>query len=234
MTVREMQMAFDTRIQLVSDAEIIKTKPDSFTILQFLNRAQEKYITENYLSRGSLQDNIEFIQKRSGALRYIITRAESRIDPLLELYDGGMEVTLPTDFLYYIKSYSKMTNTLADATIAEWSANRVINHDELDRVTNGVFHRPILREPCIVFEEDNIILYKDMDTELSAEDPNFYMIYLRQPKTMVLEDPDNDEVTTCELDDFIHNDIVELAVQMYIVDYKYRLGANAQAQQQGK
>ena len=227
MTVREMQMAFDTRIQLVSEAEVIKTKPDSFTILQFLNRAQEKYITENYLSRGSLQDNIEFIQRRSGALRYIISRAQQTISSSA-MPDGGLQIDLPADFLYYMKSYSKITNTLAEVTSFTWSPNRVINHNELDRVTNGVFNIPILREPCIVFEEETAILYIDKDTALeSGGTDNYYMIYLRQPKTMVLSSPGSGEVTTCELDDFVHNDIVELAVQMYIIDYKYRLGASS-------
>jgi len=225
MTVREMQMAFDTRIQLVSEAEVIKTKPDSFTILQFLNRAQEKYITENYLSRGSMQDNIEFIQRRSGALRNIISRADQTASTS-PLNDGGRTVNLPADFLYYMKSYSYITNTLADVTVPKWSPNRVINHNELDRVTNGVYHTPILREPCVIFEENDIVLYVDKDTTLAPGD-NFYMIYLRQPKSMVLENPDSNETIVCELDDFAHNDIVELAVQMYIVDYKYRLGASS-------
>ena len=247
MTVREMQMAFDTRIQLVSEAEVIKTKPDSFTILQFLNRAQEKYVTENYLSKGSFQENIQFIQRRSDVLRNLIKRTPvSGVGSLVlidngagNLPDGGIPVTLPDDYLYYIKSFSKIENVLARTADFEWSPSRVVNHDELDRITNGAFHRPILREPCIIFEENNnAIYYKDIDTTLFTGTvdvtPNFYMIYLRQPKELVLTVPSGstDYITDeCELDDFVHNDVVELAVQMYIVDYKYRLGSSGQPQQ---
>ena len=71
MTVREMQIAFDMHIQLVSQDLEIDQKPDSYTVIYFLNRAQEKYIKENYLNKGQIQDNIEFLQKRSDTLRNI-------------------------------------------------------------------------------------------------------------------------------------------------------------------
>jgi len=227
MTVREMQMAFDTRIQLVSEREEVMEKPDSYTILQFLNRAQEKYINDNFLSEGTLKENIEFIQKRSDILRNIIkrhTNVESLIPMSSTEVDGGIEMELPSDYLYYLKSFSYATNSLAGISTKTWTPNRVVNHSELDMITNGVFNTPILRKPCVVFEEDDkAILYKDRDTEVY----NLNYIYLRKPYEMSLEAtaPNTPAGLTnvCDLDSYTHLDIVELAVSMYIKDYKYKL-----------
>ena len=98
---------------------------------------------------------------------------------------------------------------------------RTINHNELDLITNGVFNTPVLRKPCIVFEDDSkAILYADSDTEIF----NTSFVYLRKPLEMTLETPVVDVTTNeCELDNYTHQDIVELAVDMYIREYKYLL-----------
>jgi hypothetical protein len=227
MTVREMQMAFDTRIQLVSAREALQEKPDSYTILQFLNRSQERYINDNFLSKGTLQENIEYIQKRSDVLRNLIKRVTNTESPTAIVpteVDGGIEMDLPADYLYYIKSFSYATNTLAGVTDKTWTPNRVINHGELDMITNGVFNSPILRKPCIVFEEgEKAILYTDNDTEVF----NLNYVYLRKPATLVLGTPGADETNTSELDSYSHLEIVELAVDMYVREYKYLMATQS-------
>jgi len=218
-----MQIAFDMHIQLVSKELEISDKPDSYTILYFLNRAQENYIKENYLSNGQIQDNIEFIQKRSDTLRNLITRYTGTESPTALTsteVDGGIELDLPDDYLYYIKSFSFATNTLIGATTKVWTPNRVVSHEEIDRITNGLFNKPILRKPCVVFEDnEKVILYKDMDTDIF----NYSYIYLRKPLDLSIETPIPTETTNeCELDPYTHQDIVELAVKMFIEDYKFK------------
>lgn len=224
MTVRQMQIAFDMHIQLVMQELEIDQKPDSYTVLYFLNRAQENYIKEFFLSKGQIEDNIEFIQKRSDTLRNIISRYTGTESPTALTStepDGGIELSLPTDYLYYIKSYSYATNALSSPVTKTWTPNRIINHSELDKVTNGLNNTPILRKPCVVFEEDEkIFLYKDVDTDIF----NISYIYLRKPLQLTIETPVVDQSTnTCELDNSTHQDIVELAVKMFVEDYKFKL-----------
>ena len=227
MTVREMQMAFDILVQSISQTMEISEKPDSYTILYFLNQSTLKYIKDNFLSRGQMLDNIEYIQKRSDILRNLIKR-ETNVESLTALtateVDGGIQLELPEDYLYYLKSFSYATNTLAGVATKTWTPNRVVNHDELDKITNGVFNTPILRKPCVIFEEnDNVILYKDVDTSIY----NINYVYLRKPYTMSLEATASNTpvgyTNECDLDSSTHMDIVEMAVQMYIADYKYKL-----------
>lgn len=223
MTVREMQMSFDDKIQLVSREHEIKEKPDYYTIMLFLNRSQEKYIVDNFLSKAQVQTNIELIQKRSDILRNIIKRFEGTDTGALTAteVDGGIELALPTDYLYYIKSFSSIESTLSSAASGKlWTPNRVINHDELDKIAANAYNSPLLRKPCVLFEEDDkLILYKDALTSVY----NISYVYLRDPKTLTILSPGATETNTCELDASTHNEIVELAVQMFIEDYKYKL-----------
>ena len=227
MTVREMQMAFDILIQSMSQTMEVEEKPDSYTIVYFLNLAQLKYIKDNFLSKGQMLDNIEYVQKRSDILRNLIRRfsGTASVTALAATeVDGGIALDLPKDYLYYLKSFSYATNTLAGVNVKTWTPNRVVGHDELDRITSGVFNAPILRKPCVVFEEnDKSILYKDRDTSVY----NINYVYLRKPLSMSL---DATAVGTpagytneCELDLSVHTDIIELAVQLYIAEYKYKL-----------
>lgn len=228
MTVREMQMAFETRLQLISQRHEIKEKPDSFTILQFLNKAQDDYLITNFLSKESLQDNVELIQKRSDVLRNLIKRTENleSSTPITPTeVDGGIQLALPTDYLYYIKSFCYATNTLNGTTTKTWTPNRVVKHDELEKIMGGITHKPILRKPCVVFEEDDkLVLYKDRDTDIF----NIGYLYLRRPRNLSLQAtapdvPTVGETNVCELDEYTHTEIVELALEKFIVDYKYRL-----------
>lgn len=234
MTVREMQAAFDMQIQLISESLAIEEKPDSFTILYFLNTAQDKYLKDVYLSKGRMQDNIEFIQQRSDVLRNLIVRRtmmspDSPIAISATEVDGGMSLDLPEDFLYYLQSFSKATNSLAGVATPSWTPNRLVDHAEIDNITNALFNKPILRKPCVLFEEgDKAILYKDIDTDIF----NISYIYLRKPKRLTLENPPADTYTNeCELDPYLHPDIVEIAVKLFIEDYKYKFARSAQPQQ---
>ncbi len=239
MTSREMQITFDMQIQLISKELEILEKPDSYTILYFLNSAQDRYLRDMYLSKGRMRDNIEYIQQRSDVLRNLIVRDISLITEGTENntiispteVDGGIALDLPSDFLYYLQSFSKATNSFVGITEPTWTPNRLVDDAEIDNITNTIFNKPILRKPCVLFEEgDKAILYKDIDTEIY----DISYIYLRKPLKLVLEnDTAGETVTECELDPYLHKDIVELAVKMFIEEFKYKLGIKtAQAPQQ--
>ena len=227
MTVREMQMAFDVLIQSIAQAMEVQDKPDSYTVIYFLNLAQQKYIRDNFINKATMVDNIENIQRRSDILRNLIKRytGTASLTALAATeVDGGIAFSLPANYLYYLKSFSYATNTLANVSVKTWTPNRVVDHNELDRITTGVFNTPILRKPCVVFEEGNeMILYKDKDTSVF----NISYVYLRNPMEMSLAATAvNNPVgytNVCELDESTHMDIVEIAVQLFIADYKYKL-----------
>jgi hypothetical protein len=253
MTSRQMQMEFERVAQLADPALEVIQKLDSDTIFYFLNLSQERYIKTNFVDKEGLNSNKEWLQKRDDILKNIIKReillnavtgtilvAEPSTpiggntvgSPLFPsgtvpassitiTYDLGIRIPLPTDYYFYLRSNSKVTGTYLDLVTAKWVPNRVISHTDLEKVINSAYNSPILRQPCVLFEENSeAVIYKDAYTNIFNVD----VTYVRRPKklTLVVADADT-ETTTCELSELAHNEIVDLAVNIFIQEAKYRL-----------
>jgi hypothetical protein len=232
MNVREMQIEFERRLILINPDFDLQDRPTSDTTVSFLNRAQDLYIEENFISKDRLEDNIEYIQRRSDTLRSLISRntGTETAAKSADFSDGGIQISVPSDYLYYIKSYSYVDGDAAGNNVyltngsKEWIPNRVGTHEEIEKIVSNSFNTPILRKPCVLFEESNkLILYKDSNTNVY----NFELVYLRDPKKMTVTatgvgTPTN-ETNVCELPVGAHEDVVDLAVKVFIEEYKYKL-----------
>lgn len=244
MNTRQMQMEFERVVQLVDPSLEIVQKIDSDTIFYFLNLAQERYVKANFVDKENLNNNKEWLQKRDTILKNIIKRAimfsasdsnavlypaDQPVDAITPAnlpsglsitYDGGILMPLPSNYFFYIRSNSKVTGTYLDLVTQKWVANRVISHQDLENIINSAYNTPILRKPCVLFEESSFTLYKDAYTNLF----NVELTYVRRPKKLVLTVADAaTETTTCELSELTHNEIIDLAVNIFIEEAKYRL-----------
>lgn len=200
------------------------------------------------MDKEGLRENKEWLQKRDDVLKSIIKRSilfDAATGIILEAepstaiggavgtfpggtipsgveitYDQGIDIPLPTDYYFYIRSNSKVTGTYLSLTSAKWVGNRVISHSDLERVITSAYNTPILRMPCVLFEDARVLLYKDAYTNIFNVD----VTYVRKPKKLVLTVVDSDtETTTCELSELTHNEIVDLAVNIFVQEAKYRL-----------
>lgn len=250
MTSRQMQMEFERVAQLADPALEVIQKLDSDTIFYFLNLSQERYIKTNFVDKEGLNNNKEWLQKRDDILKNIIKReillnattgtiltAEPSTpiggavstfpagsipaSNITITYDLGIRIPLPADYYFYLRSNSKVTGTYLDLAIAKWVPNRVISHTDLEKVINSAYNSPILRQPCVLFEENSeAVIYKDAYTNIFNVD----VTYVRKPKKLALAILDAaTETTTCELSELAHNEIVDLAVNIFIQEAKYRL-----------
>lgn len=303
MTTREMQIEFERVIQLIDDNFVLKEKLDTEHIMFFLNVAQEKYLKTTYLSKDSLQENAQLLQKRADDLKQLIERTISGRDKdglvatyatliadtvnLVTTEDGGMVLRLPYNYIYYMLSRSKVTRSTVAVASDEWTPNKVITHDDLDHVVQTPFNDPILRKPCVLFEDtENMVIYYDSDTAIS----DIELIYIKKPDKLLLDtyteyasadgflpagiyqvvsDVATYDATTynigdtftaaggvamtsgtaarsdlafgtntCELAEYTHQEIVDLAVKIFVEEVKYKLSPTqrqnveqAQAQQ---
>lgn len=220
----EMQYEFTKLIQEMDEIfEAIK-RPSSETIFRMLNYATDRYIKEKYLSGPSMKANIQEIQYRSDDLRNLISLnyITSPRTPAAKIYDEELTIDLPTDYMFYMRSDSKILRSVTPAMSApEWTPNRIANYDEIDKIVTSPTNKPILRKPVIVFNEnEDIRLFHDRYTTISS----FSLTYLRRPKLLVLDVSDpNTQTTECELALHTHEDVVKLAVSMYIDEYKTHL-----------
>ena len=222
MNAQNMQFLFESLIQTMYGGFEEQERPDTDTIFRFLNLSVDRYLKEKYLSQSTFKDNIEFVQKNSDDLRGLIKRQTGLVKNPLSGIPNRSLVNLPSDYLFYIKSESKVTRTaLPVLAVAAWVPNREVTYKELAKITTSVYNTPILRHPVVTFEEDDkILLYKDNYTTVS----DFEITYIREPKDLVLTVVDaSTETTTVELAEHTHEEIVRLAVEMFTMEYKFRL-----------
>ena len=223
MTVAEMQFEFEILIQTMWEGFKELERPNTYTVLRFLNLAQNRYIKEKYLSNPDMRANIEFVRKRSDDLRNLIKRYGTTSPVLSHPATGASNrviITLPSDYLFYIRSDSRVTRTALPVVTQQWTPNRETNYDEIFNIETGIYNTPILPHPIIVFEEsDRLVIYYDSYTSITG----YEVTYLRKPKTLVIDDAGSDETIECELAYHTHEEVTRMAAEMYTVEYKFRL-----------
>ena len=249
MTAREMQIGFIRELTEVNPQFEIPNLEDSDTIFYFINLAQDKYLKEKYLTKTSVKDNIEYIQKNIDDLKQLITRAlmftdiinaaepSTPITPsvpysnqIKSSADGAMILPLPLNYLYYIRSISKLSGTYLGLADKSYFSNKILDHLDINSsiLING-FNTPIIRTPFIVLETvptgatlspSYLKLYIDSYTNLF----NIEITYLRQPKKIVLVVTDSTtQTSTCELTSSTHQELVSYATKMFVEEYRYKL-----------
>ena len=228
MTVAEMHFEFQILLETMWDEFKETERPDSFTVLKYLNLAQDRYIKDKYLSNPNMKANVEMVQKKTDDLRNIIKRDTRTVFTAIATGPSNRYlISLPDDYLFYIRADIKITRSDLPAVIEEWTPVRVTDYDEVYKITTGIYNKPILPEPVIVFEEsDNIVIYKDDYTTLIGPGTgggNLELTYLRQPYTMVIDGAGIGETITCELAEHTHEEITRIAVEMFTMEYKFRL-----------
>jgi len=286
----DFQIQFERIIQEMHDNFISSDRPDTFTVYKFINQAQIRYLNEKYISFSSVKENVEYIQQRAGDLNSLIkTRVFSTsVSPAGPYYGKSKYITLIDDYVYYIRSdsYLKRTDAIPIITAA-YIPNKVVPYSDLERLLKTPWNYPILRNPVVVFEEDDriYVIYDSYTTTLTQVS----LTYLRRPynfdinyqeftgsipeatvpagtkmralttianyvgnsyvigdyftkisgyntiggSEMVCTPHDGLNITTeCEFPYQVHDEILDMAVKMYIEEVKFRLDIIAAQKEQ--
>lgn len=245
MNARDMQIEFDRLIQLANPEFIITNKVDSDTIFYFLNAAQNRFIKLNYMSLDNLKDTIENLRKNTDTFKALIIN--KNLETGIDLEDGvnGKRFELPNTsndmFFFYLRSFSYVSGTYMNIpdkiTVGEAQEdnkalvpNKLIIQDEVEKILSSYYNMPILRQPCAVLEADvankcYMTVYTDSYTKLKGCN----LTYIRKPKrfNVIIPTGVTDILDHCELAENVHQDIVELAVDMFLTEGAYRLTGNA-------
>jgi len=210
MNALQMQIEFQ-RLLYTSNPEFeTKDRLDTDEIFAYLNISQLRTMKAKYFPSLNMKENIENINKNIDELRHLIGRTiGTSITPLTnpDILHGNM-MALPSDYLYYIRSDSKITRT-ACPVISSTSTvpNKIINYNEVESFTTNSFNKPIIRKPGVIFEANNkIIVFVDRFTTLTA----IVLTYLRTPIQIGLGGSND-----CELAEYLHEEIVQQAVEIF-------------------
>jgi hypothetical protein len=220
MTVLEMTYEFEKLLQLMDKSFQMEERPDTETVVHFLNLAQNRLLAEKYFSQPSIKENIAFINNKLDELQEIIETA-SISSPTGYTVNYASSITLPADFLYYVNSDAQITRATVEPIVSsEFVPTEYIDYANVNRVTTTSFNIPILLKPAVtLLDKNQILVFYDKYTTLTA----LFLVYLRDPKTMVISSPGGGQVTTCELATFYHTEIVKIAVDLFVIEYKLRL-----------
>jgi len=229
MTTEEMYIEFVRLLQFIDKSVLEKDLPTSNSVLQMLNIAQLRYLKEVYFNN----EDYDTILEKSESIKNLIVR--SLFTPSANigaLSNNSKVVTLSNiepSFLFYIRSDSKITRSdLPSIDTAKWIPNDYIKIRDKEKYLTNPFNNPIIVKPGCYIEKSGedlhlVILY-DQYTTLS-ETNSVSIEYIKEP----------DEITfdvNCELPSHLHEEIVKLAVDLYINYYKFRLSTNTQSKTQ--
>ena len=175
----------------------------SYDVMSFLNQAQNDIITDKY------------IHKQYNDLRPITTSIET--NTFDSTYSTGVTGTKVvdlksiTDYLYFLRSQSKMVRAYAPTvSSATYVANIPIEYSTLLFFESNGSNRPIFKNPKEIIEGDFLVVLPDYYTTISYID----VIYVRIPLELTLDTPTSTTTNTCELPAYLHQVIVDRAVEL--------------------
>jgi hypothetical protein len=213
MTAREMQIEFDTKLQLAVPAAEITLKPDSTTIFMYLNEAQDSYVKLKYSGNNQERVGFEQNQKVTDELRTLV-------------YEEGLAVTtggihnkpnsyiaeLPEEYLYKLSEevaisaqdlYGEPISHRVGVT--ECTADTYRAHVD-NPYSEHKYHYETAR-PLRLFSGDKVELITDGNYAINT----YYLRYLKRPVRIDLIGE-----VDCELPEQVHADIVNLAVSLFL------------------
>lgn len=241
MTPREMQIAFERELNVVNDLQ----KPMSDTVMYWLNQAVLKFVKTRYSGTNAKTTAFEQNQKRIDDLRTLISRASYGYQNGLhgDLTMNAYIVKLPDDYLFQIGTTvgiqpNPTVNGKVNPHLNCWQKDDSgryitrytdaieVTHDTLDRELDNSLSEMNMHycsaRPLKLISGNQITFYTDKYYQLVS----VQLQYIRMPKAITLEQPFTNYT---ELPEHAHQEIVKLAVQMYlesIADQRYTSYSN--------
>jgi len=221
MTTLEMNIEF-LRLLKAINKDLIKSEvPDTETILQMLNIAQVRYLKEVYFKDG----NHYIVINKTDELRDLIRRELidcSRIEDNGPLHQIAYSVDLSGltyEFMFYIRSDSKITRTGIRTCTAEWMPNEYIKYSDKEKFLTTPVNTPSYVQPGCYIENtgsvNSLIIIHDSYTTLTTTN-GVSIEYIKKPADLSLSQ-------NSELPNYTHEEIVKFAVDIYVDNYKFRL-----------
>lgn len=88
---------------------------------------------------------------------------------------------------------------------ASYVPNQLGTYSDLTKIMTTAFNKPIFNNPIIILQKGSFWIVTDSYTTVNS----VYFMYIKQPATMTIS-------STSELSEFLHEDIITIAVQDYI------------------
>lgn len=218
-----MQIEFERRIQLIDPQLIINEKPNSDLIFSILNEAQDRYVMMNYVGDDQLEVETNSQTKNTDSIKSLLV--EKELTPSSVTINGFTRYRLPysstDEYFLYVHSFSKVKGTYKQYKDYVKVDNQLVKYRDLGKFIKTAYNTPIIRQPAVALISDPTTkyMYMEVATDEYTTLGNVTLTYYRKP----LRFNTTDGASKCELPESIHSEIVDLAVNMFITEGRYRL-----------
>lgn len=229
-----LEMIYNFRIELGGFLQDTQGyEPTTDDILYFLNKSQENFVTNNFSGINDTRRGFEQSQRLIDELRTIYKK-----DVEIDTVYGGVplngfhidKATLPSDMMFMISSRSRCVYSREEDFIDEPSIEQARSYplgsvvvelivdntfsqsDDIYSLLHDPFNTTKKTSPLVDVNENFINVYTDENFFVNR----VFINYLKKPQEIIFlgsGDPDNQD---CELPDFVHENIVEDAVNLLL------------------
>lgn len=227
-----MQIEFERRIQLIDPNLTINEKPNSDLIFSILNEAQDRYVMMNYVGDDQMIAETNTHTKNTDSIKSLLV--EKELTSVGSTVNGFIRYRLPNstsdEYFLYVHSFSKVKGTYKQHTNYVKVDNQLVKYRDLGKFIKTAYNTPIIRQPAVALVSDPTTKYMYLEVAVDAYTTlgNVVLTYYRKP----LRFNTTDGASKCELPESIHSEIVDLAVNMFISEGKYRLQTKPNNNQQ--
>lgn len=227
MNAKNMQIEFERRIQLVDPTLTIDEKPNSDLIFSILNEAQDRYVMLNYVGDDQMESETNTHTRNTDSIKSLLV--EKELTSTGTTANGITRYRLPhlatEEYFLYVHSYSKVKGTYKQYTDFVKVDNQLVKYRDLGKFIKTAYNSPIIRQPAVALVSDPTTKYNYMEVVVDPYTTlgNVILTYYRKP----LRFNTTDGAAQCELPESVHSEIVDLAVNMFITEGKYRLSSRS-------
>jgi hypothetical protein len=211
MTITEMHLALDVAIDSIATLAYPGMEPEEKDI--FLNRAIERFVKTRYSGYNPKNESVEQTQKRIDDIRTLVVRNASSNSAVTQLNASEWTYDLPDgtpDPKYFLLLRSNLLinkDECGNDTTGRRIFLRQVTHDQLEDFLDDPYHKPDFNEAFLLFEGNKIHIITNGLYDVEA----INITYLTFPVQVNITTP-----TNCDLPEHTHQEIVDIAVRLYI------------------